>query len=174
MGRLTAFLFLTALSSCRAQVVIKQYIEGTGFNKAIQLENLGAGATVYAFLLNMLVCTVLHNCSLHACKQDRVCTSRTTLCFVQDVSGYVIEERVNVPDGSVLERYTFPAGSTISTVFTVCNNQASAYMLSDVCDDTAAVGINGNDAISLLDSTGSAVVCTKMLCCSTASYPCFN
>lgn len=78
--------------------------------------------------------------------------------FLQDVSGYVLEERVNVPAGAVFERYTFAAGSGISSVFTICNNQASSYMLSDVCDDTAAFGINGNDAITLLDASGSAVV----------------
>lgn len=71
----------------------------------------------------------------------------------------MIEERVNVPDGAVLERYTFPQGASITGFFTVCNAQASTYMTSEVCDDTAAIGINGNDAITLLDATGSPLVC---------------
>jgi hypothetical protein len=43
-----AFLFLSTLARAHAQVIIKQYIEGNGFDKAIQLENIGAGATVWA------------------------------------------------------------------------------------------------------------------------------
>ena len=53
---LTAFLFsatfLTALFGAEAQVVIKQYIEGTGFNKAIQLDNLAADAAVCLLALD--------------------------------------------------------------------------------------------------------------------------
>ena len=88
---------------------------------------------------------------------------------MQDVSGYVLEERVNVPDGAVQDRFTFPAGSSISSVFTICNNQASSYMLSGVCDDTAAFGINGNDAITLVDASGSAVVRSSCSCMQLTS-----
>jgi hypothetical protein len=41
-----ALVLLSTLCRAQAQVIIKQYIEGTGFNKAIQIENMGTGAAV--------------------------------------------------------------------------------------------------------------------------------
>lgn len=89
----------------------------------------------------------------------------TSCMRLQDVSGYVIEEHVNVPTGAKQARYTFAAGAKIDGLFTVCNGQASEYLIS-ICDDTASFGINGNDAITLLDASGSPVVC-----CHVVLYP---
>eukprot|EP00892_Ulva_mutabilis_P010898 jgi/Ulvmu1/8180/UM040_0077.1 len=103
-----------------AAVFIRQFIEGSSFNKAISIINSGLGAV--------------------------------------DISGWRLEEHVNVPSDRVLDRYTWAQMSVLQPgeLATLCNEQASAF-LKNRCNDTADLGINGNDAILLYSSTGDVV-----------------
>lgn len=74
---------------------------------------------------------------------------------------------MNVPSGDVLRRYSFPEGASIAAgaTWTFCNSQASSYLLEEVCDETGSLGINGNDAVTLVSGDRSPLVCylKKML-----------
>ena len=70
-----------------------------------------------------------------------------------------MEERINVPSGSVIDRYTWPEGSVLEPgeVSTVCSTQAVGF-LQQQCNATASLGVNGNDALLLYNANGDVMV----------------
>lgn len=78
---------------------------------------------------------------------------------LQDISGWRLEERVNVPSDRAFDRYTWAAGTVLQPrqVATLCNARASEFLLQQ-CNDTASFGTNGNDAVLLYSDSGEVVV----------------
>lgn len=141
-----------------AKVIIRQIIEGSLLNKAVSVVNSGSSSAVcarkpYAWLPSRRAALprLLAVECIHACPVIEN--------FAQDISGWRLEERVNVPSGTVQDRYTWGPGTVLEPgqVTTLCNSQASEFLLQQ-CNDTIGLGMNGNDAILLYSQTGDVMV----------------
>lgn len=172
------------------QVVIQQLVEANNFQKAVQLLNLGFAVQVRApTSLASSECAHMWIASAQSCLQltvsklpdanaqektaiespDLSCTrskadvSLRGVDSVQSLQGWKLLEHVNVPSDSAQTRYTFE--STMlhpGQVWLLCSTRADEY-LAQQCNATASLGINGNDALVLLDSNSNVQVCCDSL-----------
>lgn len=80
---------------------------------------------------------------------------------MQDISGWRLDEFSNVPNADGTTRHTFQQTLIAAQAsLLLCNDRADAYLLS-VCDVETSIGMNGNDALVLVDEQGNRVVCSS-------------
>lgn len=88
--------------------------------------------------------------------RHETCNSETD---AQDISGWRLQEQVNVPSDITFDRYTWGTGTVLQPgqLFALCNSQAGDFLLQQ-CNETAGLGINGNDAVLLYSQDGDIMV----------------
>lgn len=88
--------------------------------------------------------------------RHETCNSETD---AQDISGWQLQEQVNVPSDITFDRYTWGTGTVLQPgqLFALCNSQAVDFLLQQ-CNETAGLGINGNDALLLYSQDGDVMV----------------
>lgn len=79
---------------------------------------------------------------------------------MQDVSGWSVQEYVNVPSDTPRLRFAWPADGAVlqpGQIVTLCNSRAGEF-LQQQCTSTADLGVNGDDALLLLDANDNVMV----------------